>query len=218
MSSRWPALLLLLPLLACPPVRDDDPVADPVPWGNTLGAAFFTVTENDWSDYDEGRLSLVDDETWTCSDLNWGGGVPWWQFGYEDETEWVELRVILGDDAGGWDRDYVSSFTWFNGGGSWDGEAAFFYGSWGIGGYDDEPVPGRDTQGWIGEEADQADDSLEIGRYDDEEVRGAIEAVEGEWSFQATHCGTVYGDDDDGEQPPEDEPDEPEDDDDDDDD
>jgi len=78
MSVRWLALLLLIPLLACPPVREGEPVDDPQPWGNTLAAAFFTVVEYGWGDYDEGRLALVDDETWTCSDLNWSGGIPYW--------------------------------------------------------------------------------------------------------------------------------------------
>lgn len=219
MPARWPALLLLLPLLACPPVREGEPVADPQPWGNTLAAAFFTHVEYG-GNYDTGRIALVDDEDWTCNDLGWGGSVPQWQFGYDDETEWVDVQVVIGQDAGDWEQEFVSSFTWFGEGGTWNADAAFFYGSYGAGGYEDEPVPGRDTLGRIGEDANQADDLLDIARYDDEEVRGAIESAGGDWSFQATHCGTVYGDDDDGDEPPppEDEPDEPEEPDDDDDD
>jgi hypothetical protein len=215
MPSRW-LVLLLLPLLACAPVRDDDPVDDPQPWGNTLASAFFTLVQYD-DPYDQGRIALIDDEDWTCDDLGWGGSVPWYEFGYDEPIAWVDVQVILGHDAGEWERDFDSSFRWFGDGGNWSSDAAFFYGSYGTGGYDDEPVPGRDMEGRIGEDANQADDLLSIARLDDDEVRGEIESVNGEWIFQATHCGSIDGngdDDDDEPPPPEDEPDEPDDDDD----
>ena len=207
MPSRW-FILLFLPLLSCAPVRQGDPPDDPQPWGNTLASAFFTLVEYNGL-YDQGRIALIDAEDWTCADLGWGGSVPWYDLGYDDPTAWVDVQVLLGIDAGDWDQEFVSSFAWFDQGGSWDRGPTFFYGSYGAGGYDDEPVPGRDMHGRIGEDENQADDLLDIARYDDDEVRGVIESVQGDWTFQAVHCGVVSGDDDDGDEPPppEDEPD-----------
>ncbi len=194
--------LAITPLIAgCAPNRADDD--DDGPGGNTLGYALFTVVDyGDFNTSQQGRLVLVDAAT-TCENLDWGGGLRWWQL--PTAVDWVELYLTRGIELEDWTRTYESTYSWQQEGSFDYPTAAFFSGSIGTGGNDgddddDDDVPvdppppiGRDVTGQIGNDAAAANDSLAISSYSlDGNVTGYLQSTAGNFSFSAEHCGIVY--------------------------
>jgi len=202
----------LVPLvIGCAPVRGDDD-DDDGPSGNTLSHALFTVIDyGDSQSNQSGRLVLVDSNV-LCEELNWGGGLNWWDL--SSDVEWLELYLTRGLEVDGWTQQFQSSYSWGQEGGNDYSTATFFSGQSGTGGTssggdDDDivdpppPADPREVSGQIGGNADQADDSLTINSYSLEaRVSGYLQSTVGNYSFSATHCGItedniVVGDNDD---------------------
>lgn len=183
-------LLCLLPVLhACAPSRG--PVSGTEGVGeSTLESAVFYVW--DYGDYKQARLVLVD-QPWTCAEFEVQG---WWLdwSRMSDGVLWVQLDLYLGGTLETWAQDFESYWN-FQQAGNWDMTSAhYFAGSHGDGGSnyyygDDDVVVGREQLGWLAQDQAHAADLLEIRAATDERIRGTITSLDGEWSFNADHCG-----------------------------
>ncbi len=203
---RTTLALALLSLSACAPERDDGD-GDPIPWGNTLQSAFFTqVDYGGFFEFVDAHVALIDEEGWSCEDLGWEGTVPWWQL-TNQETLWVEARLVIDEQSDSWERAFESFYSWNLESSDFGADTAWFQGEVGRGGQNDVPVePGRESIGYMAGDVEHADDTLEIQYIDSDEVRGQISSVEGDYSFVAINCGTVFEQIDGDVPPPEPDP------------
>jgi hypothetical protein len=194
-------LVLTVALIGCAPVRDD---AIGGIGGNSLQSAVYFQWGAETLDYTVAAIHLVGND-YGCEDAL-DLEVRWWAL--PADTDWVAISLLKGTNMGAWDQEFSSYFA-FEQGNDWDyANAVYFLGTYGTGvadaGDDDDdelPPIGRDVQGYLGQDATQRDDTLEITSYSESLVVGVAtgnrrtdgELQEYRFRFSATNCGIVNG-------------------------
>ncbi|MCO4768976.1 MAG: hypothetical protein KDA24_03035 [Deltaproteobacteria bacterium] len=194
------ALALALPLAACAPTRDGEDPSGNTPTNDFETALFTIVDYGSWSSYQQGNLVLVDQDI-TCDDLQYYGTLDAWSL--PAEVDWVQAYVQHGNLIDGWLQTYESLSRAEQSGTSNSESAQHFWGEVGIGPVNDDfpgdpedpstepPNPGRDILATIGRD-EGVDDELDVSVSSEETLAGTLSTWQGDWSFSATKCDTVY--------------------------
>ncbi len=202
--TRTLPLLVLLPLLACAPTREDDVDSDPIPVNDFDTALFTIVDHGEGASSQDANLVLVDQDL-DCGDLRWNGELDVWAI--PDGTAWVRLYITHGVALDGWLRDYESYEQARLAGTNAGNQVSFFWGEYGEGPLEedipvdppgdpeDEPIGGRDLIAGLGYDSGGMDDLLGVSLSTDDLLGGAVETWAGDWSFAATKCDVVYDED-----------------------
>ncbi len=196
--TRTLPVLALVPLLACAPVRSDDPDPDPTPV-NDFDTALFTIVDHGaGATAQDASLVLVDLEI-GCEDLGWNGDLNVWSIA--EGVSWVRLFITHGVALDGWLRDYESYAQAQQGGTNFGDGVSYFWGESGegpaeddipVGDPEDPPETGRDVLATLGFGGGGEGDLLGVSLSSDALLGGSIETWAGDWSFAATKCDVVY--------------------------
>lgn len=204
------ALALLIPCVACAPARDDAGPPDGTPTNDFQSALFTIVDHGQGASYQSANLVLVDQQI-TCDDLQWRGSLDVWSV--PADVSWVTASMRHGLANNGWLRIYESLDQASVDGSTSSTDVQLFWGEVGLGPVQDDfpdgPVDtptdpegsaGRDVIAMIGVEQGISDE-LEVTVSGETTLGGALRTWQGDWSFAATKCDTVYEQSDGGTDP-----------------
>ncbi len=190
-------IALSFALLGCPPEREN--IGEGTGGGESFQTSLFALDPYTGSQYELVYFFLIDAD-YDCNRIIQDYGLSWWNL--ENGVPWVTAVAYKGQFVE-WESTFRSQYLW-NQDAVWDYTVAdFFSGTYGTGGYDNgdddddddvpPPEPGRDQDGYLGNDVGGADDTLTISSWGEESVRGNIRSVAGDFWFDAESCGYMNG-------------------------